>query len=372
MSLIAGALGLDAEQSELTYLTRTDREAVFSVVNEIVSTWNAQRDAMERIFVGQTTTDVTRRYYLPSTGRLQKMGFDPQGRPIARGASGYWDIAFPLAEFSDRIAASRVTYAYMSVADLDRHVQAVIASDANTTVSLILSAMLSNVSFTYPDVKHGSVTVQSLANNDAVVYPPILGAESGTTENHYLASGYVSASISDTNDPYPTIVDELEEHFGIPTGGSPVIVFINNAQAAVTATLTDFVPVTVNTVVPGDQTALVAGMPPGAYLPNTARVLGTHATANCYIVRWDRIPAGYMIGLHMGVEAPLFRRQDPAATGLGGGLQMIVNDDKEPFKDMQWSRRTGYAVGNRLNGVVMQLTAGSYAIPSGYTSSVNY
>lgn len=374
MSIIAGALGLDENQSEYTFLNQVDREVVYSTMQETVNTWNQQRDAAERIFVGMTSSEAQKRYVSASTGRLQKMGFDPQGRPYARGASGYWDVAFPLAEFADRIAASRVTMGYMSVADLDRHVQAVLSSDANTTFNLILSALMDGTSYTYQDVRKGSLTIVPLANGDSVVYPPTLGAESGATDNHYLESGYAASAISDTNDPFPTMVDELEEHFGIPTGGSPIIVFINKAQTAIVSTLTDFVPIVVNTVSPGDQTATVVGLPPGTMLPNTARVLGTHADANCYIVRWDRIPANYMLALHMGVDKPLQRRIDPPETGLGSGaLQMIVNETKEPFDDVQWSRRVGYAVANRLNGVVMELgTGGTYTTPSGFTASTNY
>lgn len=373
MGIIAGVLGLDAEQSETTYLRTVGTQAVYDEVAKAVGMWNMQRDAIERLFVGSSGPEHTRRYYLPGNGRMQKMGFDPQGRPIARGVGGYWDVGFPLTEFADRIAASRVTYAYLSVADMDRQIAGVIATDANTTVNLILSALFDDQQWTYSDVKHGSTTVVPLANGDSVVYPPTLGTESGATDDHYLASGYVSADISDTNDPFPTMVDELEEHFGIPTGGSPVVVFVNNAQMAVIASeLTDYIPILANTVSPGDQTATVLGLPPDRFLPNTARVMGTHASTGAYIVRWDRIPANYMVAMHTGVAAPIRRRVDPAGTGLSSALTMIVNDFKEPFHDMQWNRRVGYAVENRLNCVVMQLTAGSYSTPTGYTASVNY
>jgi hypothetical protein len=36
----------------------------------------------------------------------------------------------------------------------------------------------------------------------------------------------------------------------------------------------------------------------------------------------------------------------------------------EPLRFSEWSSRFGYGVSNRLNGVVMQLTAGSYAAPT--------
>jgi hypothetical protein len=76
-----------------------------------------------------------------------------------------------------------------------------------------------------------------------VVYPPVLGSETEATEDHYLESGYASANVSDTNDPYVTVVDDLEHHFGAATGGENIVVFINNAERGVTEDLTDFAPV---------------------------------------------------------------------------------------------------------------------------------
>jgi hypothetical protein len=372
-NIIAGVLGLDAQQSSNTYLRTVGTEAVYREVEAAVGMWNRQRDAMEAIFVGQTVENHTRRFYLPGAGRMQQMGFDPQTRPIARGVGGFWDVGFPLAEFADRVAASRTVYSYMTVADMDRHIAGVIATDANTTVNLILSAIFDNASWTYSDVTHGATAIQPLANGDAVVYPPKLGEDAGATANHYRATNYAASSISNTTDPFPGAVDLIERQFGIPTGGSPIIHFINGAQGAVVSALADFVPVTPNGIAPGDQTALVIGMPEGRMLPDRSRLLGMHAETASYIVRWDRIPPNYMYSTHMAAEPPLNRRVDPAGTGLSGALTSIVSDFNEPFYDMQWIRRVGYAVANRLNGVVTHFVASTtYAVPTGFTAAGNY
>ena len=39
------------------------------------------------------------------------------------------------------------------------------------------------------------------------------------------------------SDPFVTIVNELEEHFGTPTGGSPIVVFVTNAIAVKAASV---------------------------------------------------------------------------------------------------------------------------------------
>jgi hypothetical protein len=74
-----------------------------------------------------------------------------------------------------------------------------------------------------------------------------------------------------------------------------------------------------------------------------------------------------MLAVHLEAPAPVIKRVDPAATGLGRGLQLVAEDESFPFTASFWRHRFGFGVGNRLNGVVMELgTGGTYTVPAAY------
>jgi hypothetical protein len=219
--------------------------------------------------------------------------------------------------------------------------------------------LFNNVATTFTDERNGSLTIQPLANNDSVVYPPVLGSVSDATENHYLESNYASASISDTNDPVVTIVNDIEEHFGTQTGNGNIVVFINNAETAKITALTAFVDTPDRFVREGVQTAV-----PGA-IPNIpGKILGRHRNG-AWISEWRHIPANYLLGIHLEAPPPLKMRVDPAETGLPRGLALVSRDQMYPLEASEWRARFGFGVANRLNGVVVELgTGGSYSVPT--------
>ena len=364
MPTIYGALGL--ADTDYVFNATTGQRAIYDVTAEYVARYREDLASSTRIFVGGMTSDHTLRYSLPGSGRMQKRR--ESGRPGAVKFTGYWDIGLPLEDFADAITMDDVTRAYMTAAELQRQVDTIISRNVNTRRFELMKALLNNTARTFVDPLRGSLTIQPLANGDTVQYPPVLGSETAATDDHYLESGYAASAISDTNDPYITIANELEEHFGAPTGGSEIAVFINNAQTAKTVALTDFIPVTALGVMPGTDTATVTSVPPQLAAIRTARVLGRHEGAGVWVVEWRYVPSAYMIGVHLGAPAPLLERMDPADTGLGSGLQLVADENEFPLETSIWRDRFGYGAGNRLNGVVMELgSGGTYGIPSGYS-----
>jgi hypothetical protein len=361
MSSIFGALGLN--DTDRVYASTLGQRVIVDAINQVFKMHNAEVDAALAVFVREITSDFKERYKLPAGGRLDNLGFAPQGQAGAGKTTGAWDVAFPLTEYGRQLAADRVSWAYMTVQDLDRHLDTVMTQNINTVRFELLKSLLNNTQRTFVDPLHGSLSVEPLANGDTVVYPPVLGSESETTDNHYLESGYAASAISDTNDPLVTVVDELEEHFGSVTGGSNIAVFINNAQRAKTADLTDYTQEIDRQIQPGTQTAIPVGLPMS--LPG--RILGRHA-AGAWIVEWRWIPANYMVAVHMDAPAPLKQRRDPEDTGLQPGLQLVSESETHPFSASHYSNRFGFGAANRLNGVVLELgTGGTYSIPSGYS-----
>lgn len=359
MAGIYGVLGL--ADNERVFLSTFGQGVIYDAVNEYLAMHNAELAQALGVFVDETTSDHKRRYLLPGGGRLQNMGFDPQAAPAVAKAYGSWDVAFPLSDFGAGQSNSRVSGAYATTQDLQRHLDSIRTADVNTVRFEILNALLGSTQGTFVDPQWGSLSIEPLANGDTVVYPPVLGSETEATDTHYLESGYAATAISDTNDPYATIVAELEEHFGAPTGGSNIVTFINNAETPETQAMTDFVPVAEMKIQYGDDTALALGLPTGV----PGRILGN--VSGTWVVEWRFVPANYMIAVHLDAPRPLVMRVDPQFTGLGQGLQLVATSDKTPFTNSYYSHRFGIGCGNRLNGVVMELgSGGTYSVPSGY------
>lgn len=357
MSTIYGALGVN--DHERVFLNTLGQRVVYDAVQQVLAEHNADVAAAISILVEETTSDHKLRYKLPGSGRLQRLGNQSQGAAVK--AYGGWDVAFPLEEFGAQISPNRIDFAYMTAQDLARHLESIRIQDLNTLRFEMLKALFNSTAGTFVDPLYGSLTIQRLANSDAVVYPPVIGSETEATDTHYLQSGYASSAISDTNDPFTTIVAELEEHFGTPTGGSNVAVFINNAQVAKVKAMTDFDEVAERFVRPGDDRDVPTGLP--ANVPG--RVIGRCSGA--WVVEWRFMPANYMMGLHLDAPKPLVQRVDPDYAGLPTGLTLVAESDQYPFTQSHYSHRFGFGVGNRLNGVVMELgTDGSYGVPSGY------
>ena len=358
MSTIFGALNLN--DTDRVFQATAGQVVIYDAVREYLDRYNADMVAATSIFVEGTTTDHSERYKLPGSGKLQRRGI--QSRTGEVKANAGWDVAFPLEDFGASFAADDVTMAYMTVGDLDRHIQTVVNQDRNTRRHEILRALFNSTDGTFSDPLWGSLTIRRLANGDsAVLFPPVLGTEAEATEQHYLESGYAASAISDTNNPYVTIRDELEEHFGAPTAGSDIVVFVNNAQRAKTEALTNFSEVEDRYVRLGTQTDQTNGSLPSV----PGRILGR--VDGVWVVEWRWIPANYMVGIHLEAAKPLKMRIDPADTGLGSGLQLVAQDSDFPFTTSHWRHRFGLGVGNRLNGVVFELgTGGTYSVPSGY------
>jgi hypothetical protein len=298
---------------------------------------------------------------MPGEGYLQRKG------AIARAAmtkpNGGWNVSFGLEEFGAEIGWDRVTLAYATMGQYNLTLEGIKRKDRNTRRREMLRAIFNNAARTFKDENFPDLTIVPLANGDSTVYPPVLGSIDETTANNYLVSGYASASISDVNDPVPVMVNALEQYLGTPTGGSKIAIFINNAETPFIRALSNFDSVPNRFVEYGANVSLVPEDKFPAGLPG--RVLGE--TDSALIVEWRWIPAGYMVGMHLGAPQPLMRRIDPPAVGLGDGLQLVAQDMDAPIKSSSWSHRFGYGCANRLNGVVMQLTTnGSYAPPAAY------
>lgn len=350
---------LNISDTDRAFSTTVGQRVIWEAATDYIARANAELDETIRIFVERTTSDFKIRYKLPGGGYLQLRGDD--GRYGAVKAQGSWDVAFPMLDAGAMIVGNDVAMAYMTMQELDNHINTIIAQNVNTVRHWILRRIFKSTTDTFVDPIHGSLTIQPLANGDTVVFPPVIGSATEATDNHYLESGYTEANITDTNDPYETVVPELEEHFGQPVGGSNIVSFINDTARAETQALTDFFGVSDKFIQTGANTDLPVNWPevPG-------KIIGRHA-AGTWVSVWNFIPTNYLVAIHMDAPKPLVRRVDPADTGLGDGLQMVATHKEFPFQESTWRHRFGFGAGNRLNGVVMEFgTGGTYSVPAAY------
>lgn len=359
MANIFGALGFN--DTDRVFASTTGQSQVWDYIQTYNERYNAELAAAQALFVEGQTEEFKMRYYLPGSGRMPKRG--NQAPNAATKRSGYWDVAFPLEGYGDEIAGDRVSMAYMTAQELSAHITAVQTRDTNARRFAIMSALLNGTNLTFQDDIRGSLTVTRLANADGTTYPPVLGSESETTSHsHYAGTNYTAANISDTNDPYVTGINHLEEHFGAPSGGGQVVALIHPDQVAKTAALTEFTDLPGVYTAPGVNTAV----PTGVDIALPGRTIGAH-NRGVIVQEWRWMPTGYMLFIHLGAPAPLMERVDPADTGLPRGLALISEMDDYPWRRANWEDRFGFGVGNRLNGVALQLVAStSYTTPTGY------
>ena len=358
MSTVAGILNIN--DAERAYVGVVGQELVFDAINRVLAERNAEIAAATSVFVESSTESFAKRYLLAGGGRLQAMGRQAPAAAVKR--VGYYDVGFQLRMWGDEIGGSRVDMAYMSVAELDAHVKAVMTRDVNTMRDRILTALFENTNLTFPDPIHGNVTVRRLANTDGTLYTPVLGSETEADDEHYLNAGYAVAAIADDNNPALTLRNEIAEHFGgIGSFGKNFVYFHGADQTAYLQAITGFQATRDIGIVDRYPDTVLAPFPsvPG-------RVHG-RVTGVC-LSEWDGyIPDTYGMCILLDAPAPLQMRVDPSDTGLGRGLQLVATSVTHPLYRASYEHRYGFGCGNRLSAACMLVTdGGTYVVPTAY------
>lgn len=355
---IWGILGLEDAQ---TPVNQVGQRQTFEAITEFINRHNAAVQRVIGTLVEGTTTDIETFFETPGGGMMQEG--NEYSRPGAIKTFGRYNVGYPLRDARDQIAADDITLAYMTLRQVNRSVETIFTRHLNWIRFHILRALFNNVNDTdyYEEAYGRTVTIRRLANQDGTIYAPVINADDGAEDDHYLISGYTSANISNTNNPFITLRDEIKEHFG---EGVNIVVFINPAQSAVVKLLADFVeygdPMLRQ---PNDTTVIVGQAPAG--VPGT--IIGR--ISNVWVSEWVHVPADYMLAVDVAQPGPLTKRVDIPTDIQGRGVLALVARQVEwPLQEAFWRDRHGYGVSNRLSAAVMQLAAaGPYAIPAAYT-----
>ena len=328
-----------------------------AVVNDAIDATIAEHNRQLAALVGlfaTPTTEYKMRYRTPVAARLQPLDESGRARPIK--LAGYYDVAFPLQEAGTAWGQTYKASKKMTVQEANDILNTLLTADKRWMRDHILAALFTNASWTFRDDQHGDLTVKGLANSDTDTYLVQTGADAGATDTHYLAQ---ANAIDNSNDPFPTIYDELTEH---PENSGEVVVLIPSNVKTTVQNLAAFYPTTDGNLNPGNATTTLRGSL-GTPLPGV--LLGYHE-ARVWIAEWKSLPSGYMIATTTGGPRPLLMREEMEASLRG--FNRVAERNDHPFYESQYLRIAGFGANNRVGALVQRIGNGSYAIPTNYTS----
>jgi hypothetical protein len=332
----------------------------FAAVQEFTARHNAALSRATSMLIGATTSNIEAYFETPGGGMMQES--NNLTRPGAIKAAGRYNVAFPIRDARDQIAGDDVTLAYLTLEQLQRNVETVFIRHLNWVRFHILKALFNNVNDAawYEEAYDRVITIRRLANQDGTIYAPNINADTGAEDNHYLTSGYLSSAISNVNNPFPTLRDEIKEHFGEDTN---IVVFINPAQSAIVQGLAAFTPYRDPMLTQPITSTVISGSAPSG-IPGM--VIGR--ASNVWVAEWNSIPADYMLAIDVSQPGPLTKRVDVPTNIAGRGvLALIARQVEFPLEESFWRDRHGYGVSNRTSAAIMQFKAAPpYDIPTIY------
>lgn len=359
MSAIFGVLGV--ADTEAAFVANMGQELVFDAINEVLGYHNADVQAATSVFVKGNTEKFTQRWLAPGSGELSPVGQDPLAPGPAIQRYGSWDVSYPLREYSESVSGSRVGLAYMTLQELDAHLDTVMGRDMKKHRTRMMIALMESTNLTWTDIKHGALTIRRLANTDGTTYPALPGATTEAQDSHYIDAAYNVAGIAAATNPAVDLRDEILEHFGGRlTTGTDILYIHGSDQTAYLAAIAGYVARGDDAIDWGEDTDLakqLSGVPGWVH----GRGWGV------WMTEWAWMPDEFGLAVDLRYP-PLMRRVDTAASGLPAGLTMVAHDRDHPLESAYYSDRFGYGVGNRLSAAAIEINAGggTYTPPTDY------
>lgn len=338
-------------------------ERVYTAVRESAAEYTRQVNGIMATLVERTTV-AQEQIELAGDGTLQPL--DEYGNPIPVQPGGSYQVAYPIQGGGTAWGTNRVSRELLTVEEANRNTLDAQRRDADWISRHTIAALVDNTTWTFNDKIGpngakglGDITIQPLANNDSVKYNR-RGGSAAAADNHYLAQ---ANDISSTDNPFPTIREELQEH---PMNSGPIVSYISSDLRADVEGLPTFVEVNDPNLRYGLSTDTLAGsVDPG---PGD-EVLGYVKGENIWVVEWRSLPSGIMINHARGGGAPLKMREYPAANLQGFFPEQFSPDGN--LQEMRMLRYAGFGVGMRVAVCVMLIGGAVYAIPTGFETPLN-
>lgn len=311
----------------------------------------------------ERTTAAQEQMELPGTGTLQPL--TNSGSPMPVRPSGSYTVAYPIKGGGTAWATDRVSQAMLTVEEANRFTWDAQRRDADWMIRHILASIFTNTTYTFNDEVGpngakglGSITIQPLANGDTVTYVR-RSTGAASTDDHFLAQ---LNAIDDSNNPFPTMRDELIEH---PSNSGPYVVYIPTNLRDSVGGLTEFVEYFDNGVLRiGDGNDEITGGPPS--LGPADEIVGYLKSSKFWVMEWGRLPDNYMIAQARGASAVVKMREYPAPE-----LQGFFTETFKPesgLTQVNLLRFAGFGASNRVGALVQRIGNASYAIPAAYSA----
>jgi hypothetical protein len=331
-------------------------QRIYKAVQESAAEYNRVVNGLMSEFAERTLV-AQEQIELPGDGSLQPL--DENGNPMPVMPSGSYKVAYPIQGGGTAWGTNRVSREMLTVEEANRNTDDALQRDADWMTRHMLAAVFNNATWTYADKVGvngskglGDITIQPLANADAVVYTRKGGA-AAATDTHYLAQ---AGAIADATNPFPVIKAELMEH---PSNGNGrILVYVPaNLETSIRG-LANFVAVGDTDVSVGanaDTLSNIPGTGPGE------EVIGK--VDGCWIIKWSRLPDNYMIAKVEG--KPFLKMREYPAASIQGFFPESANVDGNHLVT-RMIRYAGFGVSDRVAALVYRVSNGAYAIPTGF------
>lgn len=280
----------------------------------------------------------------------------------------WWDLAV------------RFTWQFLADADtrqIDVLANLAFEADNRLQFNYMMAAIFDNVTRA-ATIQGQNYNVFPLYNGDATVPPRYKNVTHGGSHTHYLTSGAATVDPGDLTG-VGSMYAHLDHHGYNWQEGSALILMVNSAQMATIRTF--------RAGVSGAEYDFITaqGAPPwaltdddiinsldraGAAPPSVFRGLMIEGRYGPWlVVQDDTIPAGYMLGFASGGAldaANLVGFREHVNPGMRGMRLVRGPIPDYPLIDSYYQRGFGTGIRQRGAGVVMQVTAGAYAIPAAF------
>lgn len=358
------------ERADVVYATKdgTDLNAMFNEIQEILNRWNNWRDSLLSRLVFETDKTVET-VGVPGT----QVNFEratEYGQPVGirGGTKRHRGYTFQFYDLAQR-------YTWMFLAEAERQqIQALtnqaLEADNRLVFNLVLNALFDPTNLVGSADSNIPTTVYKLWNADGEVPPVYKNTVHNGSHTHFLTSG--GATVTSAN--LDTMAGHLTHHGHGPLDGSTLILLVNEAEGATIRGFSrtggakyDFIP-----------SSNYGG---GVFVPFNGGIvarpqgevkgeIGTYGP--WHVVEENYVPVGYMIGLASGGE---FNVDNPIGIRVHTnpvfrGLKLIPGQERVyPLVDSFYRHGLGVGVRQRGAGVIMQVTAGAYAVPAAYATA---
>lgn len=341
----------------------TDTARLFNTYSELVKAQNDQRTGLMNLLGFPTT--LTAESVLQTWGVNEFEAATEFGDPVgARLPLDSYLVGFPFKWYD---LATRWSWQFLADAtkeQTDAIANSAVEADNRLKFKQVMGALFSN---TPRQNEHGNI-VHTLYNGDGIVPPPHDGETFDGSHNHFMTTGTTVLESADVDRLAATVT---EHGFGQDSARGRLLLFAHRDQVDVmrswrvaTGARHDFIPS--DTAPPFLTTeTLVGDKPPASF--GAVSVAGSYGSA--WIAESSLIPKGYVAAVvSNGPDSaynPIAVREHPTASLRGMRLVGGTNSDY-PLSGSFFVRGIGTGVRLRGAAAIMQVTAGSYAVPSAF------